>query len=149
MTATAHAVLGTVIAAKFGNPYLAVPLALVSHFAADLVPHWDAGTNRRKKSTERLFWESFIDVVAGFVVSYGIVTLLFPQTDLWYAFLIIIVAQLPDWLMSPYLFFKSKFPLFKMAYDSQKAFNSKLDKPWGIINQVAVVAGAIIFARSF
>jgi len=34
MTATGHAIIGTVIAAKIGNPYLAIPLAIVSHLAA-------------------------------------------------------------------------------------------------------------------
>lgn len=39
MTATAHAIIGTVIAAKVGNPVLAVPIALASHIIADAIPH--------------------------------------------------------------------------------------------------------------
>ncbi|MBI2012734.1 hypothetical protein HYS90_02270, partial [Candidatus Curtissbacteria bacterium] len=50
MTATAHALIGASIAAKITNPYLGIPLAIISHFVADLIPHWDAGTNHREKS---------------------------------------------------------------------------------------------------
>ena len=49
MTATGHAIIGTVIAVKIGNPALAVPLAIASHIAADAFPHWDEGTNSKKK----------------------------------------------------------------------------------------------------
>lgn len=148
MTATAHAVLGTVIAAKIGNPYLAIPLSLASHFAADMVPHWDAGINWRKKTKERLFWESAVDVLIGYVVSYLLIFLLFPTTDLLYAFFIITISQLPDWLMAPYLFLKSKFPLFKYAYTIQHKLNQTLNNPWGIINQIIVLFLAIVLAKS-
>jgi hypothetical protein len=36
MTATGHALIGTVIAAKIGNYALAIPIALGSHFLADV-----------------------------------------------------------------------------------------------------------------
>lgn len=139
MTATAHAVIGTVIAAKFGNPLLAVPLAFASHFLADMFPHWDAGTHRREKTKMRFLTEAFFDVMLSFSVSYAMIFFLFPQTNIFYTFFIVIIAQLPDWLMAPYLFFKIKFPLFKLAYTIQHKFDHRLDKPWGIINQVAVL----------
>ena len=61
MTATGHALIGTVIAAKIVNPALAIPIALGSHFLADAIPHWDTGTNRDKKSKTRFVVESSID----------------------------------------------------------------------------------------
>lgn len=149
MTATAHAVLGTVIAAKVGNPLLAIPLALISHFAADAIPHWDTGIGWRKKTKQRFLVESATDVVIGYLISFFLLVLLFPETNLWYTFLIITVSQLPDWLMAPYLFLKSNFPLFKYAYTIQHRLNQTLNNPWGIINQVAVLLGTIIFAKTF
>lgn len=150
MTATSHAIIGTVIAAKVGNPTLAIPLAFASHFVADMVPHWDAGFNWRKKSENRFFAESVADVIVGFIVSYLLLISLFPSTNLLYAFLLIIASQLPDWIMAPYLFFKSRFPLFRYAYTIQHSLNNQTAAiPWGIINQVVILVLLIILAKIF
>jgi hypothetical protein len=149
MTATGHAVLGTVIAVKVGNPALAVPLAIASHIAADIFPHWDTATNIRIKGRRRVIAESFIDLIFGFSISYAIVFLLFPQANLFYVLFIILIAQSLDWLMLPYYFLRIKFPLFVWAYRFQKSFNHTLDKPWGIINQIAILALIVILAKIF
>jgi hypothetical protein len=149
MTATGHAIIGTVIAAKVGNPALAIPIAFASHFLADALPHWDTGTNRHKKSTTRFFMESFADVSIGFILSWAIITLLFPTTNLFYAFLIIIVSELPDWLTAPYLFFDLKIQPFLSIYKLQKKFDTELDLPWGFINQAAVLTALVFLAKVF
>lgn len=41
MTATNHALTGAAIAVTIRQPLLALPLALLSHFICDAVPHWD------------------------------------------------------------------------------------------------------------
>jgi hypothetical protein len=147
MTATGHAIIGTVIAAKLGNPALAIPIAFASHFLADALPHWDTGTNRRKKSMIRFFTESFIDVTLGFVLSWLIIIWLFPSTNLLYAFLIIIVSESPDWLTAPYLFFKLEVQPFLSIYKLQKKFDTELDLPWGVINQAAVLIALVFLAK--
>jgi len=149
MTATGHAIIGTVIAAKVGNPALAIPIAFASHFLADALPHWDTATNRRKKSIMRFFSESFIDVVLGFVLSWIIIAWLFPTTNLMYAFIIIIVSELPDWLTAPYLFFKLEIQPFISIYKLQKKFDTELDLPWGFINQALVLIGIVFIAKIF
>src|SRR5450759_3362614 len=138
MTATGHAIIGTVIAAKIGNPALAIPIALGSHFVADAFPHWDTGYHRGHKRKERFFIQSAIDVLIGFVASYALIQIFFPQTNLAYAFFMIIVAQLPDWLTAPYLFFGLNFPPFSTVYKIQKYCDNRLDMPWGVINQIII-----------
>lgn len=147
MTATGHAIIGTVIAVKIGNPQLAVPLAFASHIAADAFPHWDEGTNGKKKSKEKLIKEAVFDVLLGFAISYLIILVLFPQTSLLYAFLIILASQSLDWITAPYYFFGIK--PFKIFYKFQKTFDNRMDKPWGIINQVAILALIVILAKIF
>lgn len=147
MTATAHALLGTVIAAKFGNPYLAVPLALGSHIVADLIPHWDTAFGSPQKDKKRIFWETVGDVLLGFTLSYSVITFIFPDTNLFYAFAIVIAAQLPDWMFAPYYFFGWKN--FKWAYEMGKNTNINLDKPWGIFTQIATVALVILLGKIF
>lgn len=41
MTGLNHAVTGALVAAAIDKPAIALPAALLSHFAADMVPHWD------------------------------------------------------------------------------------------------------------
>lgn len=149
MTATGHAIIGTVIAAKIGNPALAIPLAIASHVAADAFPHWDPATNRKEKGIKRVTREAVLDVVIGFGISYLLIQLFFPQVNLFYAFAIIIAAQLLDWITAPYYFLHFKFPVFVWAYKFQKSIENKLDKPWGIINQVAILAILVILAKLF
>lgn len=147
MTATGHAIIGTVIAAKVGNPALAIPLAIASHFVADAIPHWDTATNIKKKGVKKVFTQTVFDVVLGFVVSYLALNFLSPSTSFSYAILIVISSQLPDWLMSPYYFFNIK--LFKWAYDIQQPFDKTLDKPWGIINQIVFLILVVLIAKIF
>lgn len=149
MTATGHALIGTVIAAKIGNPALAIPIALASHFVADAFPHWDTGYHRKQKSKQKFFLQSLADVTIGFVLSYLVLTLFFPTTSLLYAFIIILVSQSPDWLTAPYLFFDMKFAPFCWIYKLQKFFDHTLGMPWGVINQVAAVAALVLLAKIF
>lgn len=149
MTATSHAIIGTLIAAKFGNPYLAIPIAMVSHVAADIFPHWDSGTHEDTKSNKRIFNEAIVDVFAGFTLSYALIYLLFPQTSIVYAFIMIIAAQWLDWAVTPYYFFHWKSQPFKWIYDFSYMTNSKLEKPWGIINQVTLLLFLIILAKIY
>lgn len=149
MTATGHALIGTVIAAKIGNPLLAVPIAISSHFLADALPHWDTGYHRQQESKQRFFWTSALDVFLGFILSYLLIYFIFPSTNLSYAFFMIIMAQLPDWLTAPYLFLGLKSTPFCWIYKLQKMFDSSIGLPWGFINQFVVVIAVIFFGRFF
>ena len=149
MTATGHALIGTVIAAKIGNPVLAIPIAIYSHLLADAFPHWDAGTNAKNKTHKRLIVDAVIDVLLSFLVSYLVIYFLFPKTNLIYAFIIVLASQGFDWLTMPYYFFNIKLPLFTWAYHFQKNFDNRLDKPWGVINQAAILILLITLAKFF
>lgn len=147
MTATSHAIIGTIIAAKIGNPALAIPMAIVSHVIADAIPHWDTATNRRKKTFRKMFIDSFLDVVIGFTLSYLLILLFFPKTNLGYVFLIIIASQFLDWATAPYYFFKIK--AFKWAYSFQKLFDNDLDLPWGLVTQIILIPVLVALAKVF
>lgn len=147
MTATGHAVIGTVIAAKIGNPALAIPIAIASHALADMIPHWDTGVNRRNKTKLKFFTQSMIDVLAGFAISFLIIHLFFPGTNLMYAFVVVIAAQLLDWLTAPYLFFNIKRPpFFYWSYKLQVMFDHGTDKFIGKYAQAIVLIVLLIVA---
>jgi hypothetical protein len=147
MTATSHAIIGTIIAAKIGNPALAIPIAIASHIVADAIPHWDTATNKSKKTFRRMFTDSFIDVVLGFVLSYLLIIFLFPATNLAYAVLIIFASQLLDWATALYYFFHIQ--ALKFVYSFQKLFNHDLDLPWGLVTQIIPVLTLVVLAKLF
>lgn len=147
MTGTAHALIGTAIASQFSNPTLAIPLALASHVAADLIPHWDTVTNRNQKSRRRLFIDTGFDGILAVLLSYSVIKLFFPETNYLYTILIMFFAILPDLLHAPYTFFGVK--QFKWAYDFGHFTNKTLDKPWGIITQVFAVSLLLVAALLF
>lgn len=144
MTATGHALIGTVIAIKIGDPRLAVPIAIVSHAVADYVPHWDTAVNTKAKGKTATIIHSAIDGVFSYIASYIFILLFSPQTNIPYAFMIVFSAQLFDWVTVPYYFFNVK--AFKFFYNLQKYFDKPFNNPLGILTQAAVVAGVIAIA---
>src|SRR3989344_2191181 len=145
MTATAHALIGASIAVKVVNPILGIPLAIISHFVADLIPHWDAGTNHRKKSAMRLKVEAALDVLLGFaLVMILFHTLAFDRPV--YLFSMVISAQLPDWLEAPSWMFNFKVPPFSWVDWLGHKLQSRMQLPWGLVTQVVIVGLLVLFA---
>src|SRR3989304_3465603 len=141
MTATAHALIGASIAVKVVNPILGIPLAIISHFVADLIPHWDAGTNHRQKSLMRLRVEAALDVLLGFALVYLIFRNL---VDPRYLFVMVIAAQLPDWLEAPSFMFNINVPPFSWLDWLCHKIQTRAQLPWGLVTQIAIVATLVL-----
>ncbi len=143
MTATGHALVATLIVAKIPNPYISLPLALVSHFACDLIPHWDAGTQHKKKSRERLFYEAAADVIVSIVASYILYGPFLGQSNYILLYVAVFLSQAPDWITAPYLIFRTNNPLVSWSrhmYRIQHELNARVESPfWGIATQVGTV----------
>ncbi len=147
MTATGHALVATLIAAKFHNPYIALPLSFVSHFVCDAIPHWDEGTHWREKSRKDLLYESVFDVSLSIVVSMLSYSFLFHQQNYIFLLVNVFLSQLPDYITAPYLIFRNLGPFTTIArtsYELQHRLNRRLDKPMGIITTAATVIGVYL-----
>lgn len=141
MTATAHALVGAVIAAKVVNPFLACPAALGSHFLMDLIPHWDMGTGWEKKKKAKFFLEAVFDVLLGTILVWLVFGAKVNPVHLW---LTVFFAQLPDWISAPYLFLKLKiFPSFQV-YKVQSILNSKAGLAYGLATQVVLIVPLVL-----
>jgi len=146
MTATAHALIGASLAVKIANPIVGIPLAILSHFLADLIPHWDLGTNHRQKSLLRLKTETTLDVLLG----YALVFLIFRNmADIRYLFIMAFAAQLPDWLEAPVFMFGVKIPPFTWLDWLGHKIQSRIQLPWGLITQIIVVGIMFLAVVSF
>lgn len=139
MTATGHALVATIIAAKFSNPAIGLPICLFSHFACDILPHWDEGTHWRQKTKLRFFNETVFDVILSFTLSFVVYKYIFLQNNFIYLYSCMLFAQLPDWLSSAYLILGINNPVFIWVYRLQRKLNKKLDKPWGIVTQIGAI----------
>ncbi|HSX06931.1 MAG TPA: hypothetical protein VLG92_04370 [Candidatus Saccharimonadia bacterium] len=66
MTAPNHALTGAVIGLTVTNPALALPLAFLSHFMCDAIPHYDMpGEDGPKRFKSKRFVYEFLVVGAG------------------------------------------------------------------------------------
>ena len=146
MTATAHALIGASIAARVSNPIIGIPLAIFSHFLADLIPHWDVGTNHREKTKTQLNIEASLDILLGF----GLVFLIFQnQVNPIYLFSMVIAAQLPDWLEAPTFLLNINIPPFSWVDWLGHKIQSRLALPWGLVTQIVIVGIFLIFSVNF
>lgn len=142
MTATGHAIVGAAIATLVPNPVLSLPIAFLSHFAGDKLPHWDVMTDKNK-TKKQIFIQSVLDVLLSFTLV-GIIFIYFLRvSNPAIIFLGAFAAQLPDWLELPYFIFHKHYPIFYENYKIQSWvhdvwFDSRLKAPWGIVTQVIV-----------
>ncbi len=145
MTATAHALIGASLATRIVNPLIGIPIAIASHILADLIPHWDAGTNHKKKTGNRLKLEAAFDVLLGFALVLLLFRVQIAQNPI-YMFSMVISAQLPDWLSAPVWTLGLKIPPFSWVdYISHKT-QTRMQLPWGLVTQVVLVGLLVLFA---
>src|SRR5260221_7416072 len=115
MLETPHAVVGAAIATAIPNPFIAIPLAFLSHFALDMTPHWNPHISTELKKYGHITNNSkmiiYGDVVLAGVLT-GIIALQAPNamqsiTVMSSAF----AGILPDVIEAPYFFlhWKTKF----------------------------------------
>ena len=157
MTATAHAIVAAAIAGAVPNPYLAIPLAITSHFIMDAIPHWDFGTDWRTRSKNATGALAIAETVLGITLAYflfrgKVETPLLLST--------IIASELPDWLEAPwYIFFASKNKngvskksgfwerLTYRIYYRENMIHAKANLPLGLITQLVAVAFFLLLLR--
>jgi hypothetical protein len=75
VTAPNHALTGALIGLTISNPLLALPLAFISHFICDAIPHYDQPGDPKERitSSKRFIYEQ---LVTGFTLCVLIVLLL-------------------------------------------------------------------------
>jgi hypothetical protein len=157
MTATAHALVAAAIARAVPNPYLAIPLAITSHFIMDAVPHWDFGTSWRNRSKTMTGVFAIAETVLGITLAYFLFR---GKVETPLLLSCIVASEIPDWLEAPwYIFFASKQKqgvsakagfwerLTYRVYRKENTIHSKASLPFGIITQVVTVAFFLLLLK--
>ena len=92
--------------------------------------------HHREKSLAKIKLEATLDVLLGFTLAF----LIFRNfIDPVYLFVMVIAAQLPDWLEAPAAWFNVKIPPFSWMDWLGHKLQSRMQLPWGLVTQVVIV----------
>lgn len=148
-----HVLVGAAIAAKTGNPGLALPLAFASHFILDLVPHANPSIYTPIKEgrpiARRIKQLIFIDCVLALVVGLGVATSFLPNTEK--AIFVVLgafLAVLPDVAEIPYYFMNFRHPLMVKYVEASHALQNNAPLIPGTITQIIVSLTALLWIFS-
>ena len=149
MLETPHVAIGAAIAVKIGNPYLALPLALASHFVLDRIPHWNPHfyTEMKKlgKPSSKSTTLAIIDSLAALGLGLAIAASALPDTGR--AAIILaacLLAVLPDQIKTPFFFLKETRKGWLKRYVLWER-SLQVDGPvfWGNLTQLAVTLASL------
>ncbi len=146
MLLTPHTVVGLAIGTTIQNPYIAVPLSIASHFAGDLMPHWDfySGTKKEERIVGwrplALMADLALGIALGLILTLYVLWVIKSPPLAVNVFLCGVASVLPDALEAPYIYMKNepKPITFLASIQSKLQFQAPL--PWGVISQLLIMA---------
>lgn len=103
MTGLNHAVTGALVATAIADPLIALPAALLSHFAIDMLPHWDY--YRATTSDSKRWLNGAIDLTVSICVL--IILALTVNAPAWLIIVGGLLGILPDAMWISYLIWRS------------------------------------------
>jgi len=144
-----HTAVGAAIATKIPNPFLAIPLAFLSHFLLDLIPHWNPSlyreTKKYGKPTKKSTWFVIGDVILSLGVGLFLASRVWP--DLSRALIILFTcfaAVVLDVVEGFYFFLGIRPEFLRRLIEFQHRFQGRTPLIPGLIIQGAIVALALI-----
>ncbi len=144
MLETPHVVVGAAIATIIPNPFLAIPLAFLSHFVLDMTPHWNPHISTELKKYGEITQKSkniiYIDLAISVIVGVFLASRALPDTG---QFLTIgasgFAGILPDVIEAPYFFLHWKNKFLEKWLKFQKSIQNDVDPVYGLATQVITV----------
>jgi hypothetical protein len=143
MTATNHALTGAIIGTLLVNPLVAVPLAVVAHFALDAIPHFGRGAEAMKDTT---FAKMLLADATLCVILAGIIAIAHPTHWPW-TIVAAFACTSPDLMWAKRYLSAKKSGTVPKPKGPLQAFHSKIqwfERPIGAVVEIAW-AGAAIF----
>lgn len=149
MTATNHALTGALIGLVIGEPLIAIPAALVSHFICDAIPHWVPNATQEKRLKSNTFRDYLIAETFLCFLLVLILALVRPENWL-LASICAFVATSPDFLWIPrYVEIRSGRAWKPNRYERFALGIQWFQKPVGAFVEVVWAAGCIILILPF
>jgi len=150
MLETPHVALGIAIAVKSGNPWVAIPLSLASHFLLDRVPHWNPHFytetlkfgQPKKISTYIAIADELIAIALTLFMAYKFM----PDANKSLLILICsLLSVLPDQVKIPYFFCNRRFGFIKKWVDFERSIQVEIKPFWGIVTQIVVISSSLFW----
>lgn len=136
MTGSNHVVTGSIIATMAPQPLVAIPLAVVSHFVLDALPHY--GENNERSWLSKHF--NYVLAVDGALVSIFLLIILFSQPANWLLILFCgALAVIPDLVWLPY--YLADLHKQELTHGPFARFSKWIqwgERPWGIYIEAVV-----------
>lgn len=149
-----HTLAGITIVSKIQNPLVSLPLAFLSHFALDMIPHWDyftrssikkiANNKHRKLIIRLVFLDFFLSLVIGGLFAHRAL----PDAGRALTFLAgAFLANLLDGLELP-MMFGVRNKITEFVYSIQHPLQGRASPVLGILTQLVVVSTCLFFLLS-
>jgi hypothetical protein len=140
MLIVSHIAAGAVVAKVIPGVWIAAPVAFMSHFLLDMIPHAQAPTDPGYVPNKK----TYIAVVLDLIFSLALIIYLQPKAA---TLIVISAAVLPDILdLSRYN--KFLYSLFRPYYDFHDKVQNETWKPVGYITQLLLVVGCLLLIGS-
>lgn len=145
---TPHVIVGAAIATKIPNPLIALPMALMSHFILEKVPHWNPHLNTEKekhgkvttRSTQIVVLDASLALLSGSLIA-------FRGYPNYQSMTIILLASLfsilPDLIEAPYFFLKYDRPWVRKWIKFQKSLQEDASPALGLFTQAITIIIAL------
>ncbi|MBU2264855.1 hypothetical protein KJ784_01570 [Patescibacteria group bacterium] len=151
MVISPHLLIGAAIGLKINNLWAVFILALVSHFLADKLPHWEYGSEDIKDMTKKEFFVFILQVAADSLLGILLLFWLLREQNFWpYAVFGAFISALPDFPLLLLRFFpRAKWLLSYQKFHSANHLKQKnaRKKTLSLLSELAVMALAIFFIR--
>lgn len=149
MRAINHALTGSLIGLSIGKPLIAIPLAFISHFICDVIPHYAGSLPDELQIKSRLF-KALLIIDAVLCVSL-VVLLAFTKPEHWLlAAITAFVATSPDFL------FVQRFTAAQAGKNHQTGavvtFTRTIQwfqRPIGVVVEIAWLVGASLLLSTY
>lgn len=140
MLETPHALVGMAIAATIPNPWVSLPLAFLSHFGVDMLPHWNWEPDVRPLSLLGIVLDLILlEILIGYLAFQSPLKLNLAAASLF--------AILPDLLLAPYIFLGSNNRFIKKLYDLQCQLHRSVSIVPGLITQLLLSAICLLILK--
>lgn len=96
MTASSHAIAGAIVAATVNEPIIALPVAYLSHFLLDALPHFGTSATNQIKNKRFFTRLLVVDSTVALTLLISLPILLTTTVDWWLTLACIILACAPD-----------------------------------------------------
>lgn len=154
MLLTPHTVAAVAIATVVKQPELALPLAFLSHFVLDCIPHWDPLVEKlRTGKFSGVRRKTLLFILIDFLIALdlGLFFVWRALPDVVLAtviFLSAFLANVPDALLIPQVFLGKKWSWAVSYGRLHSRFQTRLSLPWGLLTQVVVIVIGLLVAFS-